>query len=68
MLLQKYRIITPIKKNIFTIDLFRTPIDFNIAISFVLFLTKIVNPEIILKAATTIIKDSIINITVSLNF
>ena len=56
-------IITPTKKNIFMIDLFRTPIDFNIAISFVLFLTKIVNPEIILKDATIMIKDSIINMT-----
>ena len=56
-------IITPTKKNILIIDLFRTPIDFKIAISRVLFLTKIVNPEIILKAATIIIKDKIINIT-----
>ena len=55
-------IITP-TKNIFTIDLFKTPIDFKIAISRVLFLTKIVKPEIILKAATIIIKDNIINIT-----
>ena len=49
-------------KNIFTIDLFKTPIDFKIAISLVLFLW-IVNPEIILKATTIIIKDNIINIT-----
>ena len=56
-------IITPIKKKILTIDLFKTPIDFKIAISLVLFLTKIVNPDIILKAATIIIKDKIINIT-----
>ena len=56
-------IINPTKKNIFLIDLFLTPIDFKIAISRVLFLTKIVNPEIILNAATTIIKDKIINIT-----
>ena len=49
-------IITPTKKNILIIDLFKTPIDFKIAISLVLFLTKIVNPEIILKAATIIIK------------
>jgi hypothetical protein len=56
-------IITPTKKNIFIIDLFKTPIDFKIAISRVLFLTKIVKPEIILKAATIIIKDKIINIT-----
>ena len=43
-------IITPTRKNIFMIDLLSTPIDFNIAISFVLFLTNIVKPEIILKA------------------
>ena len=56
-------IITPIKKNILTIDLFKTPIDFKIAISLVLFLTKIFHPDIILNAATIIIKDNIINIT-----
>ena len=55
--------VIPTKKNILTIDLFNTPIDFNIAISRVLFLTKIVKPEIILNAATIIIKDKIINIT-----
>ena len=55
--------ITPIKKNIFTIDLFKTPIDFKIAISRVLFFTKIVKPDIILKAATIIISDKIMNIT-----
>ena len=55
--------ITPTKKNILIIDLFKTPMDFKIAISRVLFLTKIVRPEIILKAATTIINESIINIT-----
>ena len=54
---------TPIKKKILMIDLFKTPIDFNIAMSLVLFLTKIVNPDIILNAATIIIKDKIINIT-----
>ena len=56
-------IITPTRKKIFAIDLFNTPMDFKTAISFVLFLTKIVNPEMILKAATIIIKDKIINIT-----
>ena len=61
-------IVTPIKKKIFIIDLFKTPIDFKIAISLVLFLTKIVNPEIILKAATIIINDSIINITLRSTF
>ena len=56
-------IITPTRKNILTIDLFKTPMDLSIAISLVLFLTKIVRPEIMLKAATIIIKDKIINIT-----
>ena len=56
-------IITPTKKNILIIDLFKTPIDFKIAISRVLFFTKMVNPEMILKAATIIINDKIINIT-----
>ena len=56
-------IIIPIKKKIFIIDLLRTPIDLSIAISFVLFLTNIVKPEIILKAATIIINVKIINIT-----
>ena len=42
------------------IDLFKTPIDLSIAISFVLFLTNIVKPDIILNAATTIIKVNII--------
>ena len=53
----------PIIKKIFLIDLFLTPIDLRIAISLVLFLTRIVKPEIILKAATIIINESIINIT-----
>ena len=56
-------IIIPTKKKILIIDLFKTPIDFKIAISRVLFLTKIVNPDIILNAATIIINDKIINIT-----
>jgi len=56
-------IITPTKKKILVIDLFSTPIDFNIAISRVLFLTSIVRPDIILNAATIIISDKIINIT-----
>ena len=56
-------IITPTKKKILVIDLFNTPIDFNIAISRVLFLTSIVKPDIILNAATIIISDKIINIT-----
>ena len=56
-------IIIPIKKKILIIDLFNTPMDFKIAISRVLFLTNIVKPEIILKAATIMINDKIINIT-----
>ena len=56
-------IINPTKKKIFLIDAFDTPIDFKIPISLVLFLTNIVKPEIILNAATIIIKDKIINIT-----
>ena len=54
--------ITPIKKNILIMDLFKTPIDFRIAISLVLFLTRIVKPEIILNAATIIINDKIITL------
>ena len=61
-------IITPTKKNIFVIDLFNTPIDFNIAISRVLFFTKLVSPEIMLNAATIIIKDKIINMTLRSTF
>ena len=53
----------PTRKNIFLIEEFLTPIDLSIAISLVLFLTNIVKPEIILNAATIIIKDKIINIT-----
>ena len=45
------------------IDFSDNPSVFIIAISLVLFLIKIVNPEIILKAATIIINVSIINIT-----
>ena len=56
-------ITTPIKKKILIIDLLRIPIDLRIAISLVLFLTNIVSPEIILKAATIIISVKIMNIT-----
>ena len=59
---------TPIRKKILIIDLFKTPIDFKIAISRVLFLTKIVKPEIMLNAATIIISDNIINITLRSTF
>ena len=53
----------PVKKNDFTIDFFDRPNDFKIAISLVLFFISIVSPEIILKAATIIIKVNIKNIT-----
>ena len=56
-------IVKPIRKNTFAIDFLLIPRVLSIAISFVLFLTKIVNPEIILKAATIIINVKIINIT-----
>ena len=53
----------PVKKNDFIIDFFDKPNAFKIAISLVLFLIKIVNPDIILNAATIIIKVNIKNIT-----
>ena len=56
-------IINPVKKNDFLIDLLLRPKVFKIAISLVLFFIKIVNPEIILNAATIKIKVKIINIT-----
>ena len=42
-------IVNPVRKKIFDIDVLLMPRVLSIAISFVLFLTKIVNPEIILK-------------------
>ena len=45
-------IVNPVKKNDFFIDWLLRPKVFKIAISFVLFFIKIVNPEIILNAAT----------------
>ena len=53
----------PVKKNDFFMDLLLKPSVFKIAISFVLFFINIVNPEIILKAATITINERIINIT-----
>ena len=53
----------PVEKKDFIIDFFDKPNDFRMAISFVLFFIKIVKPEIILNAATIIIKVSIKNIT-----
>ena len=56
-------IVKPTKKKIFLIELFVTPIDLRLPISLVLFFTKIVRPDIILNAATIIIKERMINIT-----
>ena len=56
-------IMNPVKKNDFIMDFFDKPNAFKIAISLVLFLIKIVNPEIILNAATITIKVKIKNIT-----
>ena len=53
----------PVKKKDLTIDFFDNPNDFKIAISFVLFFIRIVSPEIILNAATIIIRVNIKNIT-----
>ena len=56
-------IVKPVKKKDFLIDLLLRPKVFKIAISLVLFFIRIVNPEIMLKAATIMIKVKIINIT-----
>ena len=52
----KNPIMKPVKKNDFLIDLLLKPKVFKIAISFVLFFIRIVNPEMILNAATITIK------------
>ena len=62
-IVEKKPIVNPVRKNIFLIDRLLKPKVFIIAISLVLFLIRIVRPEIILKAATTTISDNIINIT-----
>ena len=49
-------IVNPVKKKDFIIEVLLKPSVFKIAISFVLFLINIVKPEIILNAATIIIK------------
>ena len=59
----KKPIVKPVKKKDFVIEVLLRPSVFKIAISLVLFLINIVRPEIILKAATIIIKVSIMNIT-----
>ena len=56
-------IANPVRKKIFDIEFLLMPKVLSMAISLVLFLTKIVNPEIILKAATIIISVKIINMT-----
>ena len=53
----------PVKKKDFLIEILFKPKVFKIAISLVLFLINIVSPEIMLNAATIIIKVRIINIT-----
>ena len=53
----------PVKKKDLMIEFSDSPSVFIMAISLVLFLIKIVNPEIILKAATIIIRVRIKNIT-----
>ena len=58
----------PVRKKDLIIDFFGRPKDLRIAISFVLFLIKIVKPEIILNAATIIIKVNIKNITLRSTF
>ena len=59
----KKPMVNPVKKNVFFIDLLLKPKVLRIAISFVLFLISIVKPEIILNAATTIIRERITNMT-----
>ena len=58
---------TPIREpqmmNIRTIEFWLNPIVRNIPISFLLFLTSIIRPEIMLRAAIKITSDKIINIT-----
>ena len=55
----KKPIVKPVKKKDFFIDVLFKPKVFKIAISLVLFLINIVRPEIILNAATIIIKVNI---------
>ena len=62
-LLPKIPIDDPVIKKIFDIEKLEKPSVFKIAISLLLFFTSIVNPDIILKVATIIIKVKIINIT-----
>ena len=57
-----FKVVENVEK-ILAIEPLLTPNVLNIAISLVLFFTKIVKPDIILNAATIIIKVKIINIT-----
>ena len=59
----KNPIVKPVKKKDFFIDTLFKPKVFKMAISLVLFFINIVRPDMILNAATMIIKVSIINIT-----
>ena len=63
VIVAKNPIVNPVKKKDFFIELLIRPKVFKIAISLVLYLIKMVNPEIILNAATIKIKVNIINIT-----
>ena len=63
LIVAKKPIVKPVKKNVFLIDWLLKPSVLRIAISLVLFLINIVKPETILNAATTTIKERIINIT-----
>ena len=63
VIVAKRPIVNPMRKKIFVIEFLLTPKVLSMAISLVLFLTKIVNPEIILKAATIMINVKIINMT-----
>ena len=59
----KKPMVKPVKKKDFLIEVLFKPKVFKIAISFVLFFIKIVRPDMILNAATIIIKVNMINIT-----
>ena len=63
LIVAKKPIEKPVKKKDFLIELLLRPKVFKIAISLVLFFINMVNPEIILNAATITISVSIINIT-----
>ena len=59
----KKPMVKPVRKKVFLIDLLLKPKVFKIAISLVLFFIKIVKPDMILKAATIMINERMMNIT-----